>query len=208
LRPINVTVSKMELDSLKQFYEQVPLFIRAKVGKPSQPIDQLAESKLRGKSSAFSFAAIVEEVVKGNNIKNKSLRISYQWQVTDPPIATPAEGQEWIFAIGHIAGDEATPYGTRCGNLGFPITQVKVYAAFEKIRKQAQRRGIVSSAVEAEKIAIEFFKRKINADGPQRLGKPTITKDFGQWCIRWADGIWIIVSERTGEAYQADSGSD
>ncbi len=79
--------------------------------------------------------------------------------------------------------------------------------------------GPVNDAATAMKIASGYFRSKINPQGPKDsgLGDPEVLKDTwnkkGNWIVSWfsADRSWriaVVVHGETGEAYQADTGTD
>jgi hypothetical protein len=83
--------------------------------------------------------------------------------------------------------------------------------------RQLQSLGPVNDETTALKTALEYFKKKINPKGPQglNLGKPNVFKDamLKQWIISWpfpngSGRIAIVVDAKTGESYQADTGTD
>ena len=206
----NANFTEKEAASLEQFYEKVPLFIQAKVGRTSLSFKDSNQDDTSPKTTVFSFTATVDKVIKGNNVNVSSIDISYEQSSSESLVTLPKEGEDWIFPISYIYKDETKPYYTRqCQYLGFPLRQEKVYEAFEKIRQQAQSHGPVEDEATALKIALEYFKLRINSRGPGEFGlsDPTITRYGEVWKIAW-DRIWVVVSARTGEAYQADSGTD
>jgi hypothetical protein len=85
--------------------------------------------------------------------------------------------------------------------------------------KKPHSLGIVNDETTAIEIASKYFKENIDAKGPKalNLGEPQAFNDtkHGQWIVSWSVGegegagrISIVVNTKTGQCYQADTGSD
>lgn len=203
LSQVNATFTEKQMESLQNYYDNANLLLRAIVEKPDNSVKDLIRSTESTK--IYSFSARVKEVLKGSVHDVSEIQFSYKWELAKTPIATPKEGEEWVFAIDHIYGNKANPMGTRCGKLGFPVKQKKIYLALEKIRNLAQSNGSVPDETSAKAIALQYFKHHIDVKGPQ--DNPEIVKWDENWVIKWGR-VWIAVNSHTGEAYQADSSSD
>lgn len=79
--------------------------------------------------------------------------------------------------------------------------------------------GLVKDETTAIEIASKYFKENIDAKGPKGLdlAEPQVFNDtkLGQWIVSWTAGegegavrIAIVVNAKTGQCYQADTGSD
>ncbi len=84
-------------------------------------------------------------------------------------------------------------------------------------KRQLERPGPINDEATAIKIALEYFKKKIDPNGPNELNfrEPQVFEDtkYKQWIVSWfftngTGRIVIVVNAKTGETYQADTGTD
>lgn len=77
-----------------------------------------------------------------------------------------------------------------------------------------QSSDLVNGEAMAIKIASEYFRKNINTKAPD-LPEPRVFRSQGRWIVSWVVGegegagrIAVVVNSKTGQCYQADTGSD
>ena len=124
--------SEKDNNRLIKFYNETPIFVRAKVVEQSSTIKNLLKSKSK---KPYRFTATVMKSLKNAPPEGAKLSFSYKWKLSKPRVESPQLNEEWIFALSEINSGVATPRGTGCGLLGFPVSQKKILSAFMRIHK-------------------------------------------------------------------------